>query len=112
MKPAYFIMLFMSFVIAAQSSAFAVETDSLKCEDGIVSVGDVALDLLRKCGQPAYATQREQKIVEDGYFPGDRIITTILIDDWTFNFGRDRFQYRILLRNGRVWKIESLDYGY
>jgi len=68
--------------------------------------------LVRKCGQPTYTSQREQKIVEEGYTHGERIITTIVIDDWTFNFGRDRFQYRILLKNGRVWKIESLDYGY
>ncbi|MGD0845263.1 MAG: DUF2845 domain-containing protein [Geobacteraceae bacterium] len=34
------------------------------------------------------------------------------MDDWTFNFGPDRFQYHILLKNGRVWKIDSLGYGY
>ena len=70
------------------------------------------MDVVRKCGQPTYTSQREQKVVEWGDIPGERIITTVVIDDWIFNFGRDRFQYRVLLKNSRVWKIESLDYGY
>jgi hypothetical protein len=112
MKPAYYIILFTLLVITAQASAVALASDSLMCKEGIVSVGDIVSDLVRKCGQPAFATQREQQIVEPGDIPGERIITTIKIDDWTFNFGPDRFQYRILLKNGRVWNIESLDYGY
>jgi hypothetical protein len=112
MKTTYYLILFMLLVITAQASTVALASDSLICKEGIISVGDVASDLMRKCGQPTYVTQREQKIVEAGDIPGERIITTILIDDWTFNFGRDRFQYKILLKNGRVWNIESLDYGY
>jgi len=84
----------------------------MMCSGGIVSVGDIVLDVVRKCGQPTYTSQREQKVVEWGDIPGERIITTVVIDDWIFNFGRDRFQYRVLLKNSRVWKIESLDYGY
>ena len=112
MKPVYYLLLFTLLAITAQASTDALASDSLICKEGIVSVGDVASELLRKCGEPVYVAQREQKIVEAGIIPGERIITTIIIDDWTFNFGRDRFQYRILLRNGRVWEIESLDYGY
>ena len=113
MKLFYSITLFTLLVITAHTSAIAQSTsDSLRCGGGIVAVGDLAPELVRKCGQPFYATQREQKIVEEGTIPGDRIITTIIIDDWTYNFGPNRFQYRILLRNGRVWNIESLNYGY
>ncbi|BDV42957.1 hypothetical protein GURASL_18800 [Geotalea uraniireducens] len=42
----------------------------------------------------------------------DRTVTEVTVDDWTFNFGPDRFQYRLLLEDGRVTRIESLDYGY
>ena len=112
MKPTFCIILFTSLVIAAQTSALALTSDSVMCSGGIVTVGDIASDLLRKCGQPTYTSQSEQKIVEESDIPSERIITTIVIDDWTFNFGPDRFQYRILLKNSRVWQIESLDYGY
>jgi len=112
MKPTFCIILFISFVIASQSTVFALTYDSLMCSGGNISLRDIASEVVRKCGQPAYTMQREQKIVEEDGYPGDRRITTIIFDDWIFNFGPDRFQYRVLLRNGRVWKIESLDYGY
>jgi len=112
MRPAFCIILIATLVIAAQTSAFALTSDSMMCSGGIVSVGDIVLDVVRKCGQPTYTSQREQKVVEWGDIPGERIITTVVIDDWIYNFGRDRFQYRVLLKNSRVWKIESLDYGY
>jgi len=112
MKPTFCIILFISIVVASQSRVFALTYDSLMCSGGSISLRDIAADVVRKCGQPAYATQHEQKIVEEDDYPGSRRITTIIIDDWLFNFGPDRLQYRVLLRNGRVWKIESLDYGY
>jgi len=34
------------------------------------------------------------------------------IDDWLFNFGPNEFQYQLILENGRVTRIDSLDYGY
>ena len=113
MKPNFYIFLFTSFVIGSLTSATAFASeDSLMCSDGIVSLGDVASDLIKKCGQPTYTSQHEQKIVSGDESTGDRVITTIIIDDWTFNFGPGRFQYRILLKNGRVCQIESLGYGY
>ena len=104
----FIVMIF--FCTVTLVPAYAVQSDSLFC-DGIVSVGATAGDVLRKCGQPAYATQREERIVE-GSDGRDRVIITAIIDDWTFNFGPDRFQYRLILKNGRVVRIESLDYGY
>jgi hypothetical protein len=112
MRLFYSITLFTLLVITAQATAVAQTSDSLRCTGGIISIGDIASELVRKCGQPTYATQREQKLVEEGTIPGERIITTIIIDDWTYNFGANRFQYRILLKNGRIWNIESLNYGY
>ncbi len=112
MKPIYCIILFMSLVIATQTSAFALTSDSLMCSEGIVDRGDTASDLVRKCGQPVHTSQRAESTLNQTNIPGQYIITTTLIDEWTFNFGRDRFQYRIILINDRVWRIESLNYGY
>jgi hypothetical protein len=111
MKLIFCIILFTSFVIAEQTSAFA-QSDSFMCSGGIVSQRDIASDVVRKCGQPAYTTQREQAVVEEGDSPSQRIVRTIIIDDWIFNFGPNRFQYRVILKNGMVWSVESLGYGY
>ncbi len=91
----------------------AVETGSLSCGNGIVSIGDTAVEVLGKCGQPAYKTQREDKIVEEAKDGSrNKKIISASIDDWLFNFGPNQFQYRVLLENGRVSRIESLDYGF
>jgi hypothetical protein len=105
MKLYFWCILMLSFFIAAPISVFALD-----CSGDIISEGDSASEVLGKCGQPTSATQREQVIID--HHSEERVITPVLIDDWIYNFGPDRFQYRIILRNGRVWQIESLDYGY
>lgn len=94
--------------------AFATETGSMRCDGGIVSVGDTAGEVINKCGQPAYATQRLEKVIDQetkGYYQGR--VAEITVDDWTFNFGPNQFQYEVILKNGRVYRIESLNnYGY
>jgi hypothetical protein len=111
MKPTLYSILVMLIVTATQVPSYAVQTGTLYCDGQIVSIGNTAGEVISKCGQPTYTFQHEQKIVDE-YYTTSRIITTIIIDDWTFNFGPDRFQYRLLLKNGRVAEIESLDYGY
>jgi hypothetical protein len=111
MKPVLCFILLALFVITMRPSALAATSDTLSCNGGLVSLGDFALDVVKKCGQPAYAVQREQTIVDGDWF-GNRIVTTFVIDDWTFNFGPTQFQYRLLLRNGKVWRIENMGYGF
>jgi hypothetical protein len=111
MKPVFVSIVIMLIVAAIQVPSYAITTGTMYCEGRIVSIGDTAGEVISKCGQPADTFQHKQKIVDDNY-PAGRIITTVIVDDWTFNFGPDRFQYRLLLKNGRVAEIESLDYGY
>jgi len=101
------------FVTLAYTAAFASGIDSMFCNGGLISTGDTAGEVIAKCGQPAYATQRDAKRVTDIDRRGhDKIVTTVAIDDWLYNFGPNRFQYRVILENGFVVRIESLDYGY
>ena len=111
MKPVLWFVLSALLVIAVQLSALADTPDTLTCNGGIISLGDFASDVVRKCGQPTYTIQREQKVVDEDS-SGNRLVTTFVIDDWTFNFGPTQFQYRLLLRNGKVWRIEGMGYGY
>ncbi len=101
-------------ILAAMNvSVLATESGTMSCQGGIVSIGDTAGEVVSKCGQPANTAQREQKKVTEGSKSSrETVITTVTIDDWTFNFGPNQFQYRLLLENGRVTNIESLNYGY
>ena len=113
MKTSFLLILFTSLIVTFQTTSYAVETGTLSCHGGIVSIGDTVGEVISKCGQPAYTTQRERKNVEQAANGArDKTITSTTIDDWTFNFGPNQFQYRLVLENGRVTQIESLDYGY
>ena len=99
--------------LATPTPGSAAETGSLSCSGGIVSLGATTGEVVNKCGQPTSSTQREDKRVEGGPRTSrDRTITAVTVDDWIYNFGPNQFQYRLLFENGRVARIESLDYGY
>jgi hypothetical protein len=79
--------------------------DSVRCDGGIVSVGDSKLDLLGKCGLP---TLRE---VEPFIAPPEGEIL-LPIERWTYNFGPGQFIQIVSLRGGKVIAIERGSYGY
>lgn len=113
MKTVLHTVMVVMLLVAILSPGLASETGTMRCNGGIVSIGDTAGEVMNKCGQPAFASQREQKkIEEESKGSRKRKVTVVTIDDWTFNFGPDHFQYQVILENGRVTRIESLGYGY
>jgi hypothetical protein len=99
--------------LSQAAAGHAVETGTMRCAGGIVSIGDTAGAVAGKCGEPAIVAQRQQSSLEGGRRRGyGAIVTTVAIDDWTYNFGPSQFQYQVTFENGRVTRIESLDYGY
>lgn len=113
MKTAFQISLAALIILAGNSPGFATDTDTMFCEGGLISIGDTAGEVLSKCGQPATSTTREEKRYGAGStYSHGRVFKTVAIDDWIFNFGPNHFQYQLVLENGRVARIESLDYGY
>ncbi len=85
---------------------YALETDTMICKNGIVSKGETMPVVLHKCGPPSFTDRHE----ESG--SADDTLITVTVDDWIYNFGPNEFMYSIRFENGRVKKIESLDYGY
>ena len=67
------------------------------------------VEVVMKCGEPTLKTQREEKRGGTETKKGFSIVT---VDEWSYNFGPDAFMYSLRFVNGRVEKIESLDYGY
>ncbi|WP_136526737.1 DUF2845 domain-containing protein [Geomonas ferrireducens] len=99
--------------LAAFDCASAADSESMRCKGGIVSIGNSAGEVVAKCGEPATATQSSRKLVEKGtYGTKTATVTTIVVDNWIFNFGPSEFQYQLELQDGRVCRIQSLDYGY
>lgn len=96
--------------------AFATESATMICKNGIVSKGDFTGDVISKCGEPAGKTQREEKRFEKTKERGGArektVVTSVTIDEWTYNFGPNEFMHQVSLENGRVTRIESLGHGY
>ncbi|MBJ6726555.1 DUF2845 domain-containing protein [Geomesophilobacter sediminis] len=89
----------------------ATESGTMRCSGGLVSLGNTAAEVVGKCGSPAFTTQRREKRGAPGGKTSERT-ELVTLDDWTFNFGPNEFQYAVLLEYGRVVRIESLDRGY
>lgn len=111
-------------LVAALLPVLAHADDSLRCPRGIVSVGDLKVDLLGKCGEP---TLRElSRAEETGVVQKDpatkgaagrpATITTTretsAIERWTYDFGPSQFIRVVTLDGGRVRSVATGGRGY
>jgi uncharacterized protein DUF2845 len=85
--------------------------DQRECGERIVSIGDSKSDVLAKCGEPAGKDSREEAQSE---LPGAGTMrrTYVTIEEWTYNFGPNRFVRIFTFRNGIVTDIRTGGYGY
>jgi hypothetical protein len=88
----------------------ALQSDSLRCDRGIVSLNDTMPEVIGKCGPPVFQDRRDQ-LRSYGDRHG-RSYENVTVDEWTYNFGPQEFMYLVTFNNGRVARIESLDKGY
>ncbi|ABC82444.1 DUF2845 domain-containing protein [Anaeromyxobacter dehalogenans] len=92
-------------------SAHAGES-SLRCDGGTVELGASRLDLLARCGEPALRDAREIErsvLVIAGRASQDSVV---LVEQWTYNHGPQRFIDLVTVEGGRVVAIERGGYGY
>lgn len=92
---------------------------ALRCNRQLVLEGDAKIQVLHKCGEPDYSEHRVEyrsvRLRGSGFQqPGLDIENQVPvnIDEWTYNFGPRQFMQRLIFENGRLVKIEDLDYGY
>ncbi len=94
----------------------AARADSLRCEGGIVSVGDSKLDLLGKCGQPTLREAQEEERSRTQVDAAGRTLggrsTVVTVERWTYNFGPRAFVQYVTLEGGRIRAVERGSYGY
>jgi hypothetical protein len=94
--------------------AAAGSDTSIRCEGGIVSLGDATIDLLGKCGAPVL---REPLVdvawmaARVGYSPLRRSLF-VTAERWSYDFGPQRFQMTVTVEGGRVVGFDRGNYGY
>ncbi len=94
---------------------------ALRCGHTLIELGDRKYDVAKKCGQPdAIDKYRETKmrqnsinIARNNLSFGNRNSKkmTVVIEEWTYDFGRSRFQQLLRFENGVLTDIENLGRG-
>ncbi len=80
------------------------------CGDRIISTGDTKGEVLAKCGEPFYRTSHDDEIREHlDDTRSQKVVVTV--EEWTYNFGPQRFLRVITFRNGRVVDVRTGGYG-
>jgi hypothetical protein len=86
------------------------EAASTGCGDRIISVGETKADVLAKCGEPFTKTSHQEALRQELDRSTSRTVF-VTVEEWTYNFGPDRFMRVITLRNGKVTDIRTAGYG-
>lgn len=89
---------------------FAGDAFALRCGTRIVSTGDYDFQVRERCGEPYWISSYGELLVSGaGGFIERR--AEQVYDEWYYNFGPNRLVYRLLFRDGRLFRIDTLGYG-
>lgn len=106
-------LFFMSLMLASHHNAFA-----LRCGSNLVERGDRKLEVLRLCGEPSFIeTWTDETVIlriddrDEGDINIGRI-STANVEEWTYNFGTNRFIKFLKFVNGKVRRIEDGPKGF
>lgn len=78
---------------------------------GRISVGDTILQVLHKCGEPLYKDIRVDEIRKKNE-RGTEHRVSVVIEEWTYNFGPLAWIYVVRFENGKAVDIQTRGYGY
>jgi hypothetical protein len=114
-----------TFASAGQDGAMqAARADGgLRCPSGrLVSTGDHMIEVRKKCGDPDFVAQRTEKRkikvkvrrwlspTESEDVSEEREIE-VHVDEWTYDFGSDRFIRYVSFEDARVVTVTTGEYG-
>jgi len=108
MKSILFLMVF--FLAISPKDALA-----LRCGNKLVEVGDKKAEVILKCGNPAFVEKYREKVIVYREFGGKVIKGTAVyryVEEWTYNFGSNRFLYFLKFVNDKLSHIEEGRLGY
>ena len=92
--------------------------ESMECGQRIISEGDSVAKVATLCGNPTQVDHTSIIRSAGGSFVNGQWVASaggqieIPVEVWLYNLGPDRLMRQIRFEDGRVVKIETLDYGY
>lgn len=88
----------------------AADAQALRCDGRVVAVGDHAIQVRERCGEPFWIDAYTEVLVEGEYGPLERRVERP-VEAWYYNFGPNRLLRRLLLVDDRLQREDSLGYG-
>lgn len=105
--------------LGAQTAA----ADGMRCGDRLISKGDSIYDVRSRCGEPQDATRRTETRTErrrvrvacaNGEARCDReqeASVEVVVDEWTYDFGPQRFVHYLTFLDGKLARVATGSYG-
>jgi hypothetical protein len=114
------------FGLACLAQSPSARADSLSCNQRIVSSGDTRYEVRAVCGEPDDAAQRIEYRTARGRVAGpckrdgakvrcsrsEEVVVEVVIDEWIYDFGRNRFIEHLTFEQGRLVAVRSGSYGH
>lgn len=115
-------LLFFGLLVFAGVSA---DASTLRCKNGIVSYGDSFYEVATTCGNPdwrqqyvEYQTVQKRVPTVCGTSDRQRVCYVLVeqtvpltVDEWTYDFGRNRFVELVRFEQGRLVAVSTLGYS-
>jgi hypothetical protein len=112
--------------VAGLAVSPSARADSLSCNSRIVSTGDSRYEVRSVCGEPDDAIQRVEYRSLQGRVVGpctrhgkklrcsrtEEAVVEVVIDEWTYDFGRNRFVQYLTFEQGQLATVKSGSYGH
>ncbi|MFE8070620.1 DUF2845 domain-containing protein [Marinobacteraceae bacterium S3BR75-40.1] len=96
--PACWLLLGLGVLFASPALAF-------RCDGGLVDIGDWAIEVREKCGEPDYVARFPSEVV-----PGIGLVQTV--EHWYYDRGSTRFIRRLIFRDEVLRGIDTHGYGF
>ena len=96
--------------------SLSLPASALRCDGEVIARGDHVIEVLEHCGEPVY---RDEYVVQQAItlqhhplLPYYTEIRPVSVQEWTYNFGRNRFMRQIRFEDGVIRKIRTLRKGF
>jgi|SRR5882757_2755722 hypothetical protein len=100
------------------SISWDANAQAMRCGNKLITRGDSIAKVATLCGNPAQVDHTSIiRSASAGWVNGRWVQSggaqvEIPVEIWLFNFGPDKLMQQIRFEDGRVVKIETLDFGY
>src|ERR1700736_2564858 len=105
-------------VVILASISWDASAQAMECGNKLITRGDSIAKVATLCGNPAQVDRTSIVQSTSASFVNGQWVQSgggqveIPVEIWLYNFGPDKLMQQIRFEDGRVVKIETLDYGY